>query len=110
MIIFGWGRVTKKQHGPTLAMKCPQCNNETWFQLWRYRSWFTLFFIPLIPYSTAHFLSCSVCSQGMELNGDRLQQAKQLNGLTKGLLNATISKDDYRREAKKLTDKITILA
>lgn len=106
MIIFGWGHVTKKQNGPTMTMKCPNCNNNTWFQLWRHRKWFTLFFIPLIPYSTTHFLSCGVCFQGVELKGVQLQQAKQLNALTKRLLNEEISKDEYWRQAGKITEKI----
>jgi hypothetical protein len=106
MIIFGWGRVTKKQYGPTMAMKCPNCNNDTWLQLYRYRKWLTLFFIPVIPYSSTHFLACSVCSQGMELSGEQVRRAKQLNTLTTGLFNQEISKDDYRRQV----DKIEVLA
>ena len=110
MIIYGWGHTTKKLHGPTMAMTCPNCNNDTWFQLWRYRKWFTLFFIPLIPYSTTHFLSCGVCSQGMELKGDQLQQARQLNALTKGLFSEEISKDEYWAQADKISHKIEVLA
>lgn len=106
MIIFGWGHVTKKHYGPTMALKCPNCNNDTWLQLYRYRKWFTLFFIPVIPYSSTHFLSCTVCSQGVELDGEQIDRAKQLNALTLGLFSEEISKEDYWRQA----DKIEVLA
>ena len=46
----------------------------------------------------------------MELKGDQLQQAKELNALTKGLFNEEISKDDYLREAERITNKIEVLA
>jgi hypothetical protein len=105
MIIFGWGRVTKKQYGPTMAVKCPHCENDTWLELYRYRKWFTLFFIPVFPYSSTHFLSCNVCSRGVELNGEQIQRAIQLNALTTGLFNEVISKEDYWSQA----DEIEVL-
>jgi hypothetical protein len=102
MIIFGWGKVTHNNYGPTMATKCPNCNNDTWLQLRRYRKWFTLFFIPVIPYSSKHLLLCEVCSQGLELKGEKIQSAKQLNELTQGLLSQTISKDEYWGKANKI--------
>jgi hypothetical protein len=49
----------------------------------------------VIPYSSKHLLLCEVCSQGVELKGEKIQSAKQLNELTKGLLSETITKDEY---------------
>ena len=106
MIIFGWGHGTKKNYGATLAITCPNCKNKTWLQLSRNRKWFTLFFIPVIPYSTKHLLCCDVCSHGVILNGEKVQKAKQLNELTKKFFNEEIAKDKYWNEA----DKIKLLA
>ncbi|MGD9365098.1 MAG: zinc-ribbon domain-containing protein [Desulfobacteraceae bacterium] len=102
MIIFGWGRVTNKNYGPTIATNCPNCNNDTWLQLYRCRTWFTLFFIPVFPYSKKHLLLCDVCSQGVELKGEQIQRAKQMNELTQGLFNETISKNEYWSKADKI--------
>lgn len=102
MFIFGWGRVTNKKFGATMAVSCPNCNNETWLELSRLRRWFTWFFIPVIPYSSKHLLTCSVCSQGVELAGEQIKQAKELNQLTIGLFNEEISQDDYRAQAEKI--------
>jgi hypothetical protein len=102
MILFGWGHGTNKNYGATLAITCPNCKNETWLQLSRSRKWFTLFFIPVIPYSTKHLLLCEVCSHGVELNGEKVLRAKQLNGLTQDLFNEEIPEDQYWSEAKKI--------
>ena len=106
MIIYGWGRVTTKEYGPTMAVECPNCDNDTWLHLYRQRKWFTLFFIPVIPYSSKHLLLCEVCSQGIELKGDQIQRAKQMNELTQGLFNESFSKDEYWKQA----DRIEIFA
>ncbi len=102
MIIFGWGHVTNKQYGATLADNCSNCNNDSWWHLLRNRKWFTLFFIPVIPYKTKYFLMCPVCSQAVELTSSQVERARQLNVLTQGLLNKSISENEYRSQAEKI--------
>jgi len=55
MIIFGWGHQTIKNIGPTFKNHCSHCNNEDYWTLTKYTTWFTLFFIPVIPYSIKYF-------------------------------------------------------
>ena len=62
MIIFGWGHRTTNDFGPTLALNCPNCKNDSWWHLVSYKTWFTLFFIPVIPYESEHLLLCEICS------------------------------------------------
>jgi hypothetical protein len=102
MIIFGWGKATNLQYGPTLGVTCPNCNNETWYHLLRRRLWFTLFFIPVIPYSSEYLLLCQVCSQGIKLTGDKIEKAKRLNELTQKLLNKEMSASEYQFETKNI--------
>jgi hypothetical protein len=106
MIIFGWGRVTNKNFGPTMATNCPNCHNDVWLQLHKYSKWLTLFFIPVLPYSSEHLLLCDVCSQGVKLKEKQIQRAKQMNELTQGLFDETISKDEYWSRV----DKIELLS
>ncbi|WP_330253351.1 hypothetical protein OG874_01695 [Nocardia sp. NBC_00565] len=59
MLIWGW---QKRVH--TLAMitlVCGRCGNPAAHALRRLATTFTLFFIPLIPLSTKHFLECTWC-------------------------------------------------
>ena len=56
MIIFGWNFQTIKQIGFVFKKVCEHCNNEEYWVLTRTITWFTLFFIPVIPYSFKFFL------------------------------------------------------
>jgi len=61
LIIWGFGRNTTKLLGVTEDKQCYNCNNLVQRGVVRVRTWFTLFFIPLIPYSTKYFEVCPVC-------------------------------------------------
>lgn len=50
MIIWGWGKVTKKIIGAVFQRTCNYCNTDEVWNLCVVRTWFTLFFIPIIPY------------------------------------------------------------
>lgn len=95
MIIWGWGRQTSKDYGPTYPTTCPNCHNPAYWRLERRQTWFSLFFIPLIPYQWNHFLYCPVCSRGFELKGDQVDRAKQLNALAQNFLAGSLSETDY---------------
>jgi hypothetical protein len=56
----------------------------------------------VIPYSSKHFLLCEVCSQGVELKGDKIQSGKELNELTQGFISETITKDEYWGKANQI--------
>jgi hypothetical protein len=77
MIIYGWGRRTRKDEGLSRAYTCNNCRNASRFRLLTVKTWFTLFFVPLIPYSTKHFELCPVCSRGRELTKPELLALKQ---------------------------------
>jgi len=76
MIIFGWGKVTLKNYGAIEKKQCPHCHNEGMWELRRYRTWFTLFFIPVIPYNQKALLVCPICEQCLCLNSAQFQQLK----------------------------------
>lgn len=94
-IIFGWNHPTETHFGPAFPMRCPRCNNEVFFHLHRIKLWFTLFFIPVIPYQSKYYLSCEICGCGKELEGEDLEIAKKLNVATMALLEQRISKEEY---------------
>lgn len=95
-VIFGWGRQTRKEFGPTIPITCPNCRNRAYMHLSRLRTWFTLFFIPVIPYESKHLLLCEVCSQGIELQRGEVEKALQLNQATTAFLGETLHEEAYR--------------
>jgi len=77
-IVFGWGHQSRKDFGATLELNCPNCNNDSWWHLSQYKAWFTLFFIPIIPYESKYFMHCNICSSGIEIEKDKLAETKEL--------------------------------
>lgn len=77
MIIYGWGRRTTKDEGPSRTYTCSNCRNVNRFKLLTVRKWFTLFFIPLIPYETKHLEVCPICRAGRAIAVAEMQALKQ---------------------------------
>jgi hypothetical protein len=87
MILWGWGRRTVKHLG-RITRKCPYCHNTGWFEVVTVRTWFTLFFIPVIPYRVRHVMMCTNCGGSVELDAERMATAKQVIA-TGGVSSAT---------------------
>lgn len=94
--IFGWGRGTDKDLGPTLPITCPNCHNDTVWHFHQVEKWFTLFFLPVLPYESNYFFLCPVCSRGIQLEGDQLDHAKRLNAAAQSYLAGTMSEAEFR--------------
>jgi uncharacterized protein (DUF983 family) len=101
-IIFGWGRQTRTEFGSTMLIQCPHCNNTKFWDLIKLRTWFTLFFIPLIPYSSEVLLVCPVCAHGLGLDDSQMAKAIQLNELTRKLLQEEMGQDEYLARASQI--------
>jgi hypothetical protein len=76
MLIFGWGFQTKKDFGQLGPYLCNHCNNVQQWHLYRVTTWFTIFFIPIIPYSIEKFLICPICEHGIKLDGMKFDELK----------------------------------
>ncbi|WP_129595779.1 zinc-ribbon domain-containing protein [Anaerophilus nitritogenes] len=76
MIIWGWGKVTKKIIGAVFERTCSHCNSSEIWNLCIVRTWFTLFFIPIIPYRKKYCIACPRCGSYMELTEEEFEQIK----------------------------------
>lgn len=76
MIIWGWGRVTKKFIGGVFQRTCNYCNQTSIWQLCIVRTWFTLFFIPVIPYEKRYRIACPSCGSYIELTKEQFEKMK----------------------------------
>lgn len=103
MIIFGWGYQTIKNFGPAFRQLCSHCNNEEYWNLTRTMTWFTLFFIPIFPYSIKYFLSCPICQYGLTLSSDQIKQTKPIAEVNQLLLDGKITKDEYQTKLNQIS-------
>ena len=77
MIIFGWGTQTRRNYGQLKSAPCGICKYEG-YSLIRIITWFTLFFIPVIPYySIKHLVLCNNCKNGYDISQEH-QEIKEL--------------------------------
>ena len=74
MIIWGWGRVTKSKKGDMFQKRCDYCNQILMWRLCVRRTWFTLFFIPIIPYRTVYCVECPNCGSYMQITKEQYKK------------------------------------
>jgi hypothetical protein len=96
-VIFGWGKTTTSEAKNVIILKCSHCDNFGPWHAQRRTSWFTLFFVPIIPYKRVAFLYCEVCSRGFEITSRDFGKAQQLAGLYAALDRHELSFEDYRK-------------
>jgi hypothetical protein len=78
MIIFGWGHKTARNFGPVRKIRCGNCSNETNWHLQKLTTWFTLFFIPVIPYQMNYLLVCPVCRCCVDVKKEEFDKLREL--------------------------------
>ena len=71
-IIIGTKR-TNKVIAKTQEYTCPQCRRAHPFEIVRAASWIALFWIPVIPYSSKHYMRCPVCGSAVEITREQAQ-------------------------------------
>jgi hypothetical protein len=80
MVIYGTNRRVKQLM--TLSMNCKNCQRGTIHTLRRAQKKFTLYFVPVAPLSTQHYLQCNLCGATSEITKYRaaeLQQQKEMD-------------------------------
>lgn len=102
-LVFGWGKQTIKNHGPVFRSRCDRCNNEELWLLYTRRTWFTLFFIPIIPYSTEHLVVCPICSYGAVITSAKFEELKEVANCNMDLINKKIDEEEHKNKISQLT-------
>ena len=68
MILFGW-KTVPKIHG-AVKTKCSGCKKKTAHGIITVTEWFTLYFIPIIPYNKKVLARCAGCFSDYEFQGE----------------------------------------
>lgn len=76
IIIWGFGKKTKKFIGGVFQRTCNYCNQTSIWQLCVVRTWFTLFYIPIIPYKKMYCIICPNCSSYIELSKEQFEKIR----------------------------------
>lgn len=82
LIVFGWGHQKRYDFGPVAMARCEHCGNNVGWRLLEVSVWFSLFFVPVFPYSRRRFLLCPICSYGLELTTEQFRTLRDGPPLT----------------------------
>lgn len=83
-IIWGFGHKTVKRFTLMENTVCRRCNNTVNREMLKVTTWFTLFFIPLIPYSKKYFITCPICGGGAEISRYEYDEMSRAAGAGQG--------------------------
>jgi hypothetical protein len=106
MIVFGWGGGKPKDLGAAIPTRCLRCNNDVTYRYYSVTKWFRLYFIPLIPYSTKHFLVCPTCMATKELDKASQAQTVELVAATSAMQAGQLSPEHYAERIQAITSGI----
>lgn len=67
-----WGYRSRNKVMGQVKSVCPQCRREGFQTVVRSRRWFTLYFIPLIPFSKKSIARCNLCGFQYAMNNDQV--------------------------------------
>ncbi len=85
--ILGWGFQTHKTLCTVLPSTCDNCHNISEWVVMRRKTWFTLFFIPILPYRVEQFAVCPVCCHGAEITNQQWRELKKSNNKIATVVN-----------------------
>ena len=78
LTIIGFGKITVSDLGETGSeQNCVWCSSRIFYHLILIRTWFTYFFIPLIPYRSEYGVECPACLNGVRITGRELEAARR---------------------------------
>lgn len=77
-IIWGF-RDLDKELGNVEYLHCNRCNNDSTWRLMKRTSWFTLFFIPVIPYHRVYYVYCPICRWSTKVPKEEAKRIMEKN-------------------------------
>jgi hypothetical protein len=92
--IFGWNHQESTSYGPVEQHQCENCHNTEYWHLDKISKYFTLFFIPIIPYDSDNWFHCPICKYGIKLDNDEFQNYKSIAEINSAFLEKKITEED----------------
>lgn len=96
MIIFGKRFINAENLGKALYSRCTNCNKKTWKDLYRGRTWFALYYIPVIPLRKGYQLRCKYCNQDYDIKKGYVKSVLASCYFTQKLIEGKVSLEEYK--------------
>ena len=66
--VFGFGPGKQEDLGEVAPTACPNCHNQVFLHHVQSKKSVRLYFVPVVPYGTDHYLICPICSRGLQVD------------------------------------------
>lgn len=100
IFLFGFGERTHVDKGPLPQEHCPACGENHFRVLSKVKFWFSLFFIPIIPYRTQWVSRCTYCSSEAILPPDKVNTATEVARIHQLAIDEDWDDERFQRELK----------
>lgn len=74
LFIGGWGNVKKQYVGSVGAHRCPACNQVAEWKIYDVEKRATVFFVPVLKYSSKRVVICSHCGAGTDVGAAEIAE------------------------------------
>lgn len=102
LLLFFGLKTRTKDYGGAYPTPCANCDAEVLYRLIKLRTWFHIWWIPLIPWTARHQLRCPECGYGYRLSESEAQQARGLTTLMDRYEAGEVSQDEVNHELDEL--------
>ena len=72
VILYGTKKFKRVKGQTRTNYHCTHCGKDSRWQLINLWTWFTLFYIPLLPVNKKRMLICPFCNWGVKINNDNI--------------------------------------
>ena len=103
IFIFGFNHQINFNAGPLAEETCTKCNVRDFWNLEKTTFWFTVFFIPLIPYKTSYFKRCTSCNFQLPLEKEEYNGHQPFARLNLQVIHGKISEEEYQTKKSSLS-------
>ncbi|TKG94344.1 zinc-ribbon domain-containing protein [Puteibacter caeruleilacunae] len=74
-VLIGFDTKVSEETNTTVSV-CPHCNNINMWIAFKETTWFSLFFIPIIPLKTEYYKSCPICRYSIKLSKEEFRSIR----------------------------------
>jgi hypothetical protein len=106
IVLFGWGEGKARDEGPVVPIACPNCHNAVTFHYVVVKKWFRLYFVPLVPYGTKHYLVCPICRKLYTLEATLRPTALQMAERTRSYSAGELPRERYEASLRSFWNSV----
>jgi hypothetical protein len=95
VVIFGFGPGKQKDLGEVAPTACPNCHNQVFLHHVQSKKSVRLYFVPVVPYGTDHYLVCPICSRGLQVGKAQLPHVRSMSRATASFRAGRLTEAQY---------------